>query len=122
MAALLLTTSVGVTLHRHYCMGRLIDTSINHPAASCMSMMDMGDASDAMGCCKDTVEEFKVDDLQKAHFDFNATPDLNLLAVVTYVLVDYKLFSTATTQKQFLNYKPPLIAQDVPVLVQSFLL
>ena len=123
MAGLLLLASAGITLHKHYCMGRLKNVAVFEKAESCMAMMGMEKDEDCpMDCCKDTSEEIKIDDLKKVSEQINLVPDLKVLAVVTYFLIDFDLVSRANHYTSYLNYKPPLIDQDIPVLVQSFLI
>ena len=123
LAVVLLVTSMGVTVNKHYCMGQLKDVSVFHEAESCMKTMKMemkGGCS--MHCCENITEEFKVEDFNKANFTTNLAAEYSLLAVITYVLIDFDLISLAESYTHYLNYKPPLIELDIPVLVQSFLL
>ncbi len=123
MAMILLVSSIGVVMHKHYCMGRLKNVALFTKADSCMSAMGLADNEPCpMGCCEDTVEEYKVDNLEKGHFTFDARPDLQLLAVFVYSVVQLNLDNETSDHNPYQNYKPPLIAQDVPVMVQSFLI
>ena len=78
LAVLLLVATTGVTLNKHYCMGRLKSVAVFVSANPCDNGME-----DPMPCCKDTSEELKVDELTKASFDFKSTTDLYLLATIT---------------------------------------
>ncbi len=118
LAFLLVLSTTGLALHKHYCMGEVKDVAINHHAQSCTGNMDMESES---GCCQNTVDLFKTDDFNKSGteigFDIYKTP-----VVITYLLIDQDLFSVSAHFTQYLNYKPPLINLDIPVLIQSFLL
>ena len=132
LAAVVITATMGVTVNKHYCKGKLVETAvfvktkhshcdqkiamnINH----CQMHQSMTKAKD--DCCSEESEHFQVDDpskISKLSIEFKP---LALQAVVLYFVAD--LFSnqeniSANPKK----YKPPLIAQDVTVLVQSFLL
>lgn len=118
LALLLLVSTTGVTLHKHYCMGEVKDIAINHHAQSCTGNMDM---EMEMGCCEDTIDLYKADDFQKA----NSVFELDILkvpAVLSYILIDLDLLSVSNHFAKYLNYKPPLIDLDIPILVQSFLI
>ena len=119
LALLLLLSTSGVTLHKHYCMGRLKNIAVFQEAKSCITKMGM---ERAMDCCEDVEEELKVTDLNKVSFAFSLTPQLHLLAAFTYVFIDWDLFSNVSLHFPYVNYKPPLIDPDITVLVQSFLL
>ena len=104
-------------------MGRVKDVALFEKAHSCMEMAGLGDEEDCLpGCCKDTSEEFKVVDFQQASHEVDLSFDGKLLAVITYMMIDLDLVSSATNNTAYLNYKPPLIHKDIPVLVQSFLI
>ncbi|MEO1050517.1 MAG: hypothetical protein AAFX87_07815 [Bacteroidota bacterium] len=100
-------------------MGRLKTVSYFEKADNCGG--DEASSMRDMPCCEDISEEYKVEDLQKVNFDFTSA-NLSFIAVVTYVLLDVDLLSVSASHDHYLNYKPPLIAQNVPILVQSFLL
>ncbi len=122
MAGLLLTASLGITLHKHYCMGRLKHIAVFEKAESCMGMMGKESEDCPMNCCKDTAELFKVDDLKKVSQSFNLTPDLKLLATTMFLLVDLDLMKHSDQVTANIHYKPPLPDRDIPVLIQSFLI
>lgn len=118
LALTLLLATTGMTLNKHYCMGRLVSVAVNESAAPCS---ENGEPVQ-MPCCEDVSEELKVEEVAQASFDFNATPDLYQLAIVTYFLLDAPLVSVEQGQVKFQNYSPPPPDRDIPVLVQSFLI
>ena len=89
-----------------------------------MAKMYMDEAAKACGmdCCEDVEQEFKVTDLNKVAGGFNLVPQLHVVAVLTYLFIDFDLFPSVTTHSSYLNYKPPLIGPDITILIQSFLL
>ena len=111
----------GVTLNKHYCMDRLISMAYFHEAHDCADIMGLDEGTeDPMGCCDDVTEEVKVDDFQKTSFEFQGA-DLELVEVVDHQSFEFNpafVFDPAFYAK----YKPPLIEQDIPVLIQSFLI
>ena len=124
LALLLLLTTSGVTLHKHYCMGRLKNIAVFHEAKPCIEKADIDEKlkACAMHCCEDVEEELKVTELNKVVFGFDLTPSLHPLAVLTFLFIDFDLLSFVGTHSSYLNYKPPLIDPDITVLIQSFLL
>ena len=119
VALLIVLSTTGVTLHKHYCMGHVRNVALMHEAESCPGEGTMDMPGD---CCKDTVEEFKIEELNKAAFNFDGTPELYVVTVLSDFIVEIILDSRVTGQTAFLNYKPPLIERDIPITVQSFLL
>ena len=114
LAVLLLVGTTGVTLNKHYCLGRLQSVAVFVSAKPCDTGME-----DPMPCCEDTSEELKVDELTKSTFDFKSTTDLYLLAAITYVLLE-DTYSSSDKQVKYYNYDPPLPDQDMRVLHQVF--
>ena len=122
MALLLVVATMGVTMHKHYCMGRVQDVAYFQESKSCADLLGMDEEVCPPNCCKDTHEEFKVDDLSATAFSFDLDTDFHLLHAFTYLLLDFNVLTAPTHQVAYQNYRPPLIEQDIPVLVQSFLL
>jgi len=121
-AALILLSTTGVTLHKHYCMGSVKDVTVFENFRSCMAAMGFEeDEACPTGCCKDVSQELKVDNLAKTVFNFDSTPDWSLIPLVFYELFEVS-HSDLNSLSAYLNYKPPLIDRDIQVMVQSFLL
>lgn len=116
IALLLLVATTGVTLNKHYCMGRLKSVAIFASANPCSE----NGVPTPMPCCEDTSEQLKVDDLTKASFDFKGTTDLYQIAVITYVLLEQNYLTLEEDKPAYYNYSPPLPDQDIRVLNQVF--
>lgn len=114
LAVLLLVATTGVTLNKHYCLGRLQSVAVFVNANPCDTGME-----DPMPCCEDTSEELKVDEMTKSSFDFKSTTDLYLIAAITYVLLE-DTYSSSYKQVKYYNYDPPIPDQDRQVLHQVF--
>lgn len=117
LAITLLIATTGITLNKHYCMGRLKSIAVNEHAEHCFEGEE-----EQMPCCKDISEELKVEEITTVGFDFDATPDLYQLAIVQYVLLQNHNFGLQSEKPHFQHYSPPLPDRDIPVLVQSFLI
>lgn len=117
LAIILLIATTGVTLNKHYCMGRLKSIAVNEHAEHCYDGEE-----EQMPCCKDISEELKIEEVTTVAFDFDATPDLYQLAIVNYVLLEDVAVGFEYAKPHFQHYSPPLPDQDIPVLIQSFLI
>ncbi len=122
LALLLVVATMGVTMHKHHCLGRVKDVSYFEKSQHCAEMMGMEQEDLPMTCCKDTKEEFKVEDVSFTKVSFDLDTDYHLISVMMYVLLDTQIILSETQRFAYKNYKPPLIEQNIPVLVQSFLL
>ncbi len=119
LTLMLLIATTGVTLNKHYCMGRLKSVAVFHKAESCKTKFGW---ECPKHCCDDQQEEYKVEDLSKVNHNYDFSPELQLISVIDYAVILDELYSEDTDKPQYLNYKPPLIDQNIPVQVQSFLL
>lgn len=115
LALILLVATTGVTLSKHYCMGRLKSVAINEHASHCFKS-----ETDRMPCCEDVEEELKVEEITTSSFDVDLSPDLYQIASITFVLLHQTSQSVAITFP--LEESPPLPDQDIQVLYQSFLI
>ena len=112
---LLLFATTGVTLSKHYCMGRLMSVEINDHATGCS-----GDAEENMPCCENTSEELRVEDLVKSDHNIDLVISYDYLSVVAYVLRDVDPLEVVYPLVD--GHSPPLIQRDLPVLLSSFLI
>ncbi|MEQ8471270.1 MAG: hypothetical protein RIC35_08790 [Marinoscillum sp.] len=124
MAILLIAATVGITMHKHYCMGRLQEVSYFENGKHCMEMagLDNENQECPMKCCKDTKEEYKVDEMNASSFEFDLHTDFHLISVLSYFIIELDLLKGSTDNFAYSKYKPPLIERDIPVMIQSFLL
>ncbi len=130
-ALLILTTSVGTTFATHYCGGKAVKSSISfgQDALSCgMTNEDLYCENNSQtptvqskNCCENHYLQLKVKGdystpaIVKSHIDFNF--------VVDFVGTSFNFYSFNTsTELAYLNYSPPLLNLDIPVLIQSFLI
>lgn len=112
---LFITATVGVTVSKHFCGGKLADTSL-FASATCGSC----DKDMAGNCCQDESEFFQMDEdfvITSTDIDF----DLKFTFSFLSTFID-SFFTEKNNSSDYLNYKPPLLNSDIPILVQSFLL
>ncbi|MEM6522329.1 MAG: hypothetical protein AAF693_01000 [Bacteroidota bacterium] len=119
LALMLLMATTGVTINKHYCMGRLKSVSVFHEAKSCLA--DHGRVC-PKNCCEYEQEECKVEDLNKVNHNYNFSQDVHLISTAEFVVILDGLYAPNSDKPDYLNYKPPLIERNIPVQVQSFLL
>lgn len=87
-----------------------------------MSDMDMEEESCPMDCCDTTSEQMQVEDLQKVSFQFDLAPQLVLVSLVDYLLMDDPADLDREAVQGLYPITPPLIEHDIYMSVQSFLL
>ncbi|MEM8526712.1 MAG: hypothetical protein AAGG68_18880, partial [Bacteroidota bacterium] len=127
LAFLMLVTSLSLALDIHYCKGKIKSLSIFGKAKSCheqkaihtcpfhAKMQQQEDSN----CC-DNETTFVQADIDKVVSSVELA-DLQQLAIA-FVQVFCPEVSPERQIIIFEHYKPPLIAQDISLLVQSFLL
>lgn len=127
LASIVLIASIGVTINFHLCAGQVQSLALFIKAKACK--MDMPKtchneehASKRKGCCQEESLVLKGKETNaEVKTATQLTPSFNLISVilpVLYSIID--LDSVATPQ--YAHYKPPLIEQDITVLVHSFLI
>ena len=119
LSLILVVSTIGIVVNKHYCGDTLRDVAIQHQAEKCVGEMSMGEGT---GCCEDTVEEYQVDEYNKLAFEYDSSAELFELGTVENILLDFDELWEVSSHIDYLNYKPPLIERDVPILVQSFLI
>ena len=115
VAFLLLTSSTGVMVHRHYCHGQLQKTGLFFPPKAC--------CDDSKTCCDDQAESVR---LEVEYLTVDFPVKFNLAEYETSQLV----FDARLTGSNTLNMRvehnfhypfPPPIFKDRQVALQTFL-
>ncbi len=117
LSVVILLVTAGFTINKHYCGGKLRSSQI-------YTVMDhktcCGGAEMPEGCCRDEVEFYQLDE------DFNLPATVMnpnfVIVFIKYFILDELFGSLDSHTAKYLNYRPPLIELDIPVLVQSFLI
>lgn len=114
---LLLFSTAGVAISKHYCGELLQSISVNGPAKSCCESQEMTE-----GCCSEEVSFDKADELQLSQLNLNLSFSPYILYYTASSLFNFSL--EQTDQNYFISYfdSPPTAEQEIFVLVQSFLL
>lgn len=115
----------------HYCGGKAVETkfALGHPdlhcgmpqmTSHCESKPSEETPTHQKPCCENEYQSLDQDDQYAPQ---TIQESLNPEFVVTYVVALCSIFySPENDQANELHYTPPLIARDVPVFVQSFLI
>jgi hypothetical protein len=112
---ILLVSTFGITVNKHYCGGHLSDVSLYLSATCGCGDMDMD--SD---CCQ-TNSDFVQLDEDYTILTFDLSPDNELIVEIANNYVDL-LIESDNAPTDYFHHIPPLIERDIPVLVQSFLI
>lgn len=97
-------------------MGQLKSMAINEHASHCFE----GEA-EKTPCCNEVSEEWKIDEVTTTSFDFDLSPDLYQVAIITFILHNQTL-ETYIKKPLFQEHSPPLLKEDILILHQSFLI
>ena len=79
LVLMLLVATSGITLSKHYCMGRLKAVAVFESVQKCEGASH---EDEPMPCCKDVTEELKLEEITTISFEFDATPSLLELATI----------------------------------------
>ena len=128
LALLVVFSSLGMTITQHLCAGEVMSTAFFSHSAACEmekqreSLPDCHKPAMDDDCCQDHTLVLEVEDEQQLSPTFKLSlPDLTFIAAFTAVWSSlFNLYEPAYTYVP--DYSPPLLAQDIPVFVQSFLL
>ncbi len=139
MALLMFTTSVGFSVDMHFCQGQLKSFNLfgkakachemvrNSPMPNCphhQKMMEQmeGCSKGKKGCCENKTLHFQFDQDQRVqNYEFVVSRQFKHF-VTAFVAVFFNNIYIEKDLHSFAHYKPPLIQQDIPILIQSFLL
>jgi hypothetical protein len=128
LALLVVFSSLGMAITQHLCAGEVMSTALFSHSAACEMEKQRENLPDchkpAMDddCCQDQTVVLEVEDQQTLSPTFKlSVPDMTFIAAFAAVWTSlFELYEPAYTYTP--DYSPPVLAQDIPVLVQSFLL
>ena len=133
---MVILVSAGIMVSKHYCRGELKNIALFVEAKQCHDIStyktktnchigknacQKSEKEKEGECCENKTVFLETDDFISTMASPKINPEFQFIAVA-YILYKDLLFSTEKRAVKFLNYKPPLIELDIPVLVQSFLL
>jgi len=108
LAFLYLSTSMGATIHLHYCMGKLVSWGLlNNSSTKCSNCgMEKSNNSVDKGCCKDEVKQIKDDKDQKLTSNFTQLSK-SVTEVLTVGFPNYLVSLPAISFKENPNAHAP---------------
>lgn len=111
---LILVSTTGYTINRHYCGNTLETISINSKPEPCC---------DIDGCCHDEAEHFQVKDdfCPTINMPSVVAPEIDVLYNTTFVTYLYKIFNAEFTSFTVTEYPPPLKRNTLLSFFQAYL-
>ena len=126
LALVMFVATSGFTLSSHLCGGNKVDTVIGFSNTTASCGVDEAIHNCEKGfevssnCCDDQFQVVKLDENYIQEYqDLNL--DKDYMQVVYFILtgmIPVDVFNSYS----FVDYSPPLIVTDIPVLIQSFLI
>ena len=115
VSLLLLTTTVGFSISKHYCGDELISISVSHEAESCCDMNS--------GCCHNETEVYQLNNIFVISpvLDNNSVNHIDLLFPVFYVICENIYSIDINAIYQLPESPPPIKLHTVLSKLQSFL-
>lgn len=116
LTILILTSSVGVTVSRHFCGDELKHVSLNGRPDQCNDMKDM-----PMDCCHDETDHYGIEDeFQLSKFKINFIQSFVFINDFTFVL--HKVVESPVLGFAHIIKKPPLDRPKIYIEVESLLI
>lgn len=139
LALLIFITSVSFTVDMHYCGGQLKSFNLFGKAKSCHSaeaptmkncpmhqkMMEQNQNTsvEQKDCCENRTLHFELDQDQKIQkVDLAISQNFQQFLTAYVSIFFFNSIQTEINKPSFVHYKSPLIARDISVLFQSFLI
>lgn len=117
LAIILITTTTGFSISKHYCGTRLVSVAINTEPESCC-----GD-EESSGCCHNEIEQYQLTNYYVSSFIVEdvSISSVDILFPIVYVILQTQI--TEGVHSIFPNYEspPPLKIQAVLSLYQLYL-
>lgn len=126
----MLSGSTGITVATHFCAGHAVKSQVmlGHNSLDCGMNMDTECPAENSSenslkmdnCCENHYKSISQDEMMKGQMVFKA---VNLPFFIAFTHTFFGL-TPLDKEPQVLTweYAPPLLAQDIPVMYQSFLL
>ena len=129
LALLMIVTSSGFTIQKHFCQGELKSLSFFGKLEPCQlchvvnekpscPFHENQNLPEKKDCCENEIAVIKVDDFSITTQTIQINPELSV--ITHFVLISALEFKDSKAIAK--PYNPPLIAQDLPLRVQSLLL
>lgn len=118
LVILLVFTSMGVTVNKHFCGEMLESIAINEPVDSCCEGAEM-----PKGCCHDEKEAYQLDEYKVNTYAFAfKAPEFSLPIAFVDLQMLFKAIEIDHSHSFNVTDPPPLPESDLLVEIQTFLL
>ncbi len=123
IAFMVLLSSSSFTVNMHFCMDRIHSVSLIEKAAPCPMELNVPVCHNAKkhSCCDDEQLTFEGKNFKSQESISLQIAQHSWIAVLP-VIAEINQISNESSSTPVVSYKPPLISQDIPVLIQSFLI
>ncbi|MEZ5008282.1 MAG: hypothetical protein R2753_09065 [Chitinophagales bacterium] len=133
MSVLMFSTSIGFSIDMHFCQGTFKNLSFLGDARSCHDKVPhaknqaschtnnapSNEIMDSKGCCDNkTIAVQLEDNFVKAEIANFSNHQMAFL--LAFAVTSLNINSTSEVDLPYLNYKPPLLDKDIPILTQTF--
>ncbi len=122
LSILYMASALSLTVHIHYCMGKVAGLSFAHTEEEQCGKCGMKKTERSKGCCKDDYKTFKANDhqLAKASFDFSSK-QVSITPQPSYFISSESAISRCPVKLNPANAPPP-VRRTCPIyiLVQDF--
>jgi len=131
LSLLMLTNYVGLTFNTHYCGGKAVKTTLSigledldcgmiEVDTPCKSQSESS-TFNLKKCCKNTHTQVIFED--EYNTQETVLTDVDFQFIAAFIISYINNYSVSTlADVEYSNYPPPLLAFDIPVLIQSFLI
>ena len=128
IVVIFLAGNIGLTLSTHYCGGHVSEQSLGLSYADLGCGMEDESEDNCSGeetsvksnCCSDDHKNFKIADEFKIQTELIS---IDTQFATLFFASFFDLYSIESENyTQYLNYQPPRLTIDIPVLIQSFLI
>lgn len=130
LSLLMLVSNTGLIFATHYCGGKAVKSGIilGHDSIGC-GMEDTDNSCENQSqspfiksnCCQNQYVQLQIEDSYNSPTVIESPVDFNFITILIVSYINLYSFD-GLVQTHFLNYAPPLLDLDIPVLIQSFLL
>lgn len=117
LAILYVGSSVGATVHLHYCMDKLVSSELWHDESDACSNCGMEKGINKDGCCKDEQKQVKIDSDHKAA-DILELQQLAAIAIIPE-FTQLPLVDLPTVSEEFPLSNAPPRSSKLPVFLRN---
>ncbi|HET8860644.1 HYC_CC_PP family protein [Marivirga sp.] len=132
LSVLILSTSLGAVMYKHFCGDTLQEVAFAEPDKHCTHHAESSELppchqheAEKEGCCKTESQKIAVEDIQKQKENNSILKSGASFVSVIYVLVNYLFSNPLDSQAQssiLIFDSPPLYKAPFQILYQSFLI